>query len=763
MITALETSHLSVTPGRSARVDIQVTNTADVIDGITALVDGINPDWVRLERPLLSVFPDASDSVGVVFDIPRTCPAGDYLVVVRVVSTLDATRESVQDFWLTVEEIVDLQLTLTPSIVSGGAKARFAATVANTSNTEVEVTVNAWEPTRAIDCRVEPQSIVLPYGESARVDIDLRGPRPWFGQPLPHAIVVTAQIDDTVVEQSASFNQKPRIPRGLITAVILACIVLLWALIFLWVISEIRDGDVVTKAVATDFVGGADNIPLADIAGLAEGRITAATTGEGVERITVEANRVTADGELLPVGSVASGEDGRYALTALVPGTYLLRFSADGYDDLWYPGVPTPDEAMQIPIVPTSVATPDELAASSGLDIEISGDVGRLRGAVAPPADSADVVLTVTATPVPEGAVAAPADAGAGVDGAGAPIVGDGSAPAADGPIGPDGTPLPVYEQVTTDLTFDLQGLPTPATYDVRISGDGFETQEVRQTLGGGDAVYMNTVRLGAADGSISGIVVNQSDSRLGDVTVTARAGEKTFTATTPTAGLIGEFQFVGLDTPETYVLTFEREGFGGNSLALSLAPGENRTGLRAVLVGGNGTVTGTAVDGNGLAVGGAAVTVAGGETEAETATLTTGSAGSFVVSDLDVPQRYTVTVSAEGFQTETVSATLLASGTTNVGNITLLPVTSDIRGTVTLDGTGVGDVTVTLGNGQTSRSTVSATNPAGQFAFSGVAEGTYTLTVDRDDVDRKVVLVRVVGGVDVVRDVAVTRAAVPA
>jgi Carboxypeptidase regulatory-like domain len=763
MITALETSHLSVTPGRSARVDIQVTNTADVIDGITALVDGINPDWVRLERPLLSVFPDASDSVGVVFDIPRTCPAGDYLVVVRVVSTLDATRESVQDFWLTVEEIVDLQLALTPSIVSGGAKARFAATVANTSNTEVEVTVNAWEPTRAIDCRVEPQSIVLPYGESARVDIDLRGPRPWFGQPLPHAIVVTAQIDDTVVEQSASFNQKPRIPRGLITAVILACIVLLWALIFLWVISEIRDGDVVTKAVATDFVGGADNIPLADIAGLAEGRITAATTGEGVERITVEANRVTADGELLPVGSVASGEDGRYALTALVPGTYLLRFSADGYDDLWYPGVPTPDEAMQIPIVPTSVATPDELAASSGLDIEISGDVGRLRGAVAPPADSADVVLTVTATPVPEGAVAAPADAGAGVDGAGAPIVGDGSAPAADGPIGPDGTPLPVYEQVTTDLTFDLQGLPTPATYDVRISGDGFETQEVRQTLGGGDAVYMNTVRLGAADGSISGIVVNQSDSRLGDVTVTARAGEKTFTATTPTAGLIGEFQFVGLDTPETYVLTFEREGFGGNSLALSLAPGENRTGLRAVLVGGNGTVTGTAVDGNGLAVGGAAVTVAGGETEAETATLTTGSAGSFVVSDLDVPQRYTVTVSAEGFQTETVSATLLASGTTNVGNITLLPVTSDIRGTVTLDGTGVGDVTVTLGNGQTSRSTVSATNPAGQFAFSGVTEGTYTLTVDRDDVDRKVVLVRVVGGVDVVRDVAVTRAAVPA
>lgn len=775
MITALETSHLSVTPGESARLDIQVTNTADVIDGITALVDGINPDWVRLERPLLSVFPDSSDSVGVVFDIPNTCPAGDYLVVVRIVSTLDANRQSVQDFWLTVEEAIDLELTLTPSIVSGGGKAEFVATVENTSNTEAAVTVNAWESTRAIDCRVEPASIVLPYGESASVDISLRGPRPWFGQPLPYAIVLTAQVDDTVVERSATFNQKPRIARGVITAIILAAIILLWAIIFLLVISELRSGEDPQKAIATDFVGGAANVPLADVAGLATGTITAASTGEGVERITVEANRIKADGELQPVGSVASGEEGQYELPALVPGTYKFRYSADGFDDLWYPGVASSDDAEQIRIVPKSVATPEELAASSSLDLVVSGDLGVIVGEVAPPADSTNVALTVAATLVPsasagdaapgsssDGAAGeAPADASGGAPGGEAPEVTDGSTPDAAPAADASADAPPSFDGIVDGLRFEISDLPTPATYDIRISGDGFETQVVRQQLGGGDGVVLNTVRLSAAEGSVSGIVVDQSGSRLGDVLVTARAGEKTFTATTPTAGLVGEFQFVGLETPETYVLTFERESFSGESLALSLEPGEDRVGLEARLVGGNGTITGVAVDADGLAVGGAAVTISGGETEAETATLTTGTPGSFVVSDLTVPQRYTVTITADGFQTETVGATLLASGTTNVGSVTLLPLTSDVRGAVSVGSNGVGDVTVTLSNGQTNRTTVSATNPAGQFAFSGVAEGSYTVTFDRGDLDQRVLLVRVDAGVDVIQNAAMTQSAV--
>ena len=36
------------------------------IDGVTAIVDGINPDWVQLERPLVSLFPDATEGAAAI-------------------------------------------------------------------------------------------------------------------------------------------------------------------------------------------------------------------------------------------------------------------------------------------------------------------------------------------------------------------------------------------------------------------------------------------------------------------------------------------------------------------------------------------------------------------------------------------------------------------------------------------------------------------------------------------------------------------------
>ena len=249
---------------RAARrcVDIEVTNTADVIDGVTAIVDGINPDWIRLERPMLSLFPEASERMTLVFDIPKSCPAGDYLVVVRIVSTIDFDRQSVHDFWLTVGVVTGVELDLRPTIVTGGAEERLDATITNTGNAPATITVTALEPTREVDCRVDPSTI------AART----RQPRPScrsccagpgrgsVNRP-PRQIHITAEIDDLVVEKIATFNQKPRIPRGLLTALMLAGIILLWAFIFLWVISEMRNSEPSAKATGTYLIDGPGEHP----------------------------------------------------------------------------------------------------------------------------------------------------------------------------------------------------------------------------------------------------------------------------------------------------------------------------------------------------------------------------------------------------------------------------------------------------------------------------------------------------------------------
>lgn len=720
MKTALTQSHFLVTPGQPARVEIEVTNTADVIDGVTAIVDGINPDWVRLERPLLSLFPEASDRLALVFDIPTSCPAGDYLVVVRIVSTIDGERQSVHDFWITVGIVHGVDLSLRPSIVTGGAEATIEATIVNTGNSPAAITVSALEPTRAVDCHVDPATFVLGPESPAILPIRMRGPRPWFGQPAARQIHVTAEVDEQVVERVATFHQRPRIARGVVTALMLAGIVALWALIFLWVVSELRTSEPAAKALGTDALEGPENIPLAAIAGTFEGTVTAATTGEGLPRITVEALRVDARGELRPVASAATGDDGTYQLPSLIPGAYQVRFSAAGFPQVWYT-----DGAgeMVVRVDPTQVV--------SGLDVAMGGQPGRITGSVALPPGSPPTPLQVTATMVVE-------QAGPG-----------------------DGAP-PSFTQTTTDGTIDLAIPETPATYLVSVSGPGFQTQQFEQVVGGGQASVINTVNLAAADGGIEGLVTDATGLPLGGVDVVARSGTTELRATTPTSGDVGRFRFVGLATPETYVLTFQRTGFSSETKALSLDAGGSAT-VNATLIGGRGTITGIVTTAGGAPLGGITVEVTGDGFSGETSTLTSsgagGGAGSFTISGLPVPNDYTITFSGTGVQPETLGATFFAAGTQDVGNVVLLQLTSQVRGRVSAGGSGLGEVRIVLTDGERSQTTISATNPPGAYAFADVPAGSYTLTFERDGFATQVLLVRVEAGVDAVGDVTLAGA----
>ncbi len=716
MKTDLELSHLTVEPGRSGRVEIAVTNNADVIDGITAIIDGINPDWIRLDQPLISLFPETSGQLALVFDIPKTCPAGDYLVIVRIVSTLDADRQTVHDFWLTVTPSPALAVTITPRIVTGGAVARFTATVHNTGNTTADVMIEALEPNRDIDCTPDPMSLVIPQEQEAPVEIELRGKRPWFGDPVTRTIKVTARTGDVAVEELATFRQRAKIPRGLLTALILASIVLLWAFIFLFVVSELRRTEAPAKAVGTDFLTGPENIPIARVAATIEGIVSATTTGTGIPRITVEALRVTADGILEPIGSAATADDGTYSLQSLIPGTYKVRFSSDGYQTVWFQNGGDAATAEEVRL--------DPLEVRDDLDVEMIGDLGELFGKVEVPPDALGTPLTVSASQVVE---------------------------RDDGSTGGGAEVAPV---ITTDGTFTLTGLATPATYLVTVEGEGFQTQQFEQSLSGGQTTVLNTVQLSAATGTISGTVFGNGQGPLGGVAVTARSGDLVIRSVTPTTGNVGQFQIIGLPTPQTYSITFEFPGYTSSTIALSLDAGQNRNGVNVALSGGSGIVTGIAVGQDGVAVGGATVTVLGDNTESTTTTLTTGGigggAGTFTVTDLPVPGNYTVSIKAPGFQTETLSAFFFGGAEQNLGQVLLLPDTSVIRGTVSASGGGVGEVQITLSDGTPrTRVTISASNPAGTYSFSGVAPGSYTLEFEKPGLATKVVSLQVEAGVN--------------
>ena len=758
LVGVFDVSHLSVRPGSSVSVSIPVTNTGEVIDGVTAIVDGVEPDWVRLERPVVSVFPDETTPFDISFDAPSDCPAGDYLVVVRLVSTIEPGRESVHDFWLTVQPVASLTLDLTPQIITAGAEGRFTARVVNTGNAVADVRVDALESTRELDIEVDPAAFFVPAGESASVDVRMRGRRPWFGQPDARSILVTARVDDFTVEKTATFNQRPRVSRGVITMLVLALILLLWALIFLFAFDALRSNEAVVKVGGGGFPDGQSEIPIALVDASVDGAVRAETTGEGVARATVEAFRVTSDGTLEAAGSAATVEDGFYSLATLLPGTYVFRVVGEGFDNLWYPDVQVPaaeasgqdGSAVVAPVGAREVRL-DPNANEALEDMLITGEPGTLKGKIALPLGTdVDAPVTVTVAPASGGVASGFADSSA------APQTQVLTIRGANPGLQPD-----QEDSVSRDLPIEFNGLSTPLTYDVTATGPGFDPLEFEQEVRGGSPTIFNSVNLTAATNDIVGTVIDQSGEVVGDVEVTLRSGDFVAIATTPTTGPErGAFRFVGLETPATYTLAFAADGFGPTTRAVDLQPDVTPEPFVVGITGGVGTLTGAAVSPTGAPLGGLTVEVIGDDFRQETTTLTSagsgGGSGSFSLSSIPVPGVYSVSVSGDGLQTETLDAVFGESAPVGLGDIVMLPDTSEVSGRILSTGAGVGQATVTLTNGVREFVTVSASSPSGLYSFSNVASGTYTVSVEAAGFETHVVLLRIQAGIDAVRDIEI-------
>jgi hypothetical protein len=719
--TELRPLDVTVRPGGLTIVEIEVGNTADVIDGITARVEGIDPSWVHLPIPVLSLFPESTGVLPVHVRFPPTTVVGDYLVVITLESTIDASRRSTHDLWLHVDPVEAASLRLRPSVVSGGREGHFGAIVSNEGNVAIDFTMSALDETRQLDTDVAPLTLTVPAASEAVAEITVSGKRPWFGQPLARSVQIAADTPTLHLRGIATFQQRPRIPRGLLTVALLAGIIALWAFIFLFGVNLLRGQADPAKAVAANFnEGGVRDVPLEAVGGSALGKVTAASTGNGMARITVEAYRVTSQGETEMTASAGTADDGTYTLAGLLPGRYKLRYAADGFDDLWYPAAASSSEAEEVEI--------EARGEVEDLDVALAGQPGRMTGNVDLPAGVATgSPVTVTLQEVPE-----PSD--------------DPNAPA---PVAP-----PPIQQVTTDGSISFEGLRTPGTYRITIEAEGFAPQQFTQVIGGGADTVLNTVKLGAATGSLAGTVRGSDGQPLGNVTVRVTSGEIVKEATTPTSGNVGTFLVDGLDTPRTYVVTFSREGFSEQAIALDLGAGAARTGVDGVLTGGTGTLTGVVTGPDGSPLGGVAVVVSAGDFTAQTATLTTGSPGSYTVSDVPTPGAYTVTFSLDGYLDETRQAGFLVPTTLSGVSVQMRPADASVRGTVTGSGRTVAAATVELTDGELTRRTATAANPAGGFVFPDVPPGSYTLTVTAPGFARRVSLVTVAAGDDAVRDV---------
>lgn len=777
MRVATEQRVVTTEPGTTVDVVVDVVNTGDLIDGVTARLVGLGEANVRVEPTVLPLFPGASGQLTLSVDVPSSQPAGLHPLSVEVVSHVSGATSRHVDLDLSVSARPSVRLSRSPALARARRQARFVLVVENTGNAALEVTLEATTVERGTTARFSPTTLTVEPGASVTVVLVVRGPRMFTGGELDRqvtvdlvarrALTIPAMLEDEadagpeLTDQAiVTLRQRPLLSRGLLTALVLAGIVLLWALVFLLGLSQVFGGDPLTKtapasyfpaSATADGQGGSGGkgaaegdsatpvgatpktgLMAAGVGGTISGKVTARSNNGPVGRILVQAYRAGREGPVL-VSSAATQSDGSYVLAGLFPTTYWLKFSAAGFGTVWSPGKPSGTGTQQALMTGGGTRTDVALAAAGGLQVRAQGKIEGadtvLRGrpaSISGSVDPGDSLNPTTTTVVARMLDASP------------------------------GSPAPKPVRATTDASghYQLPGLPAPGTYEMTFTTDGYAVTTQTETVTGGENRLEPTILLSARTGQLTGTV---TDGRgpLGGVTVTTTVGGTAVAVVTPTVGAVGTFTIGDLPTPGTYVLTFASPGHGSASRIVGLAAGQSGR-ADVTLTAGTGSVSGILLGPDGKGAGGATVTVGGATTDGaesapSTTTLTSGTVGAFTLSGLKAPGSYTLTFTLDGYRPETVPVELPGDAAPSPVNAQLRTQLGRLTGRVTgPSGTVVG-ATVTASNGSVTSSTTSSSAggalPNGGYLFSGLEPGVYSVTVRAQGMAQLTAQVRIVGG----------------
>ncbi len=776
---------VDLAPGSTADVDVDVVNTGQVIDGVTARVIGLPERQVTTHPPVLALFPESSGRLTVSLELPSAYPAGRHPLTVEVLSRQDGVPSEYVDLDLLVPTRPDFRVAIRPEVVRAHRTGRFVITLTNSGNVRLTISLAVTDPEKAVTPKVSPERVTLDAGCSSDVLLEARGPRMIFGSEVDRPVTVTAAAvpgDDAAAQADALvrrmapgppgplgepgpapagepgsipagdvvgppaepelpvqtlvpiLRQRPWITRGMLTALILLAIIAVWAAIFLFGLRQVFATDPPTKSAPASFFdaeialqaassGTAEqqaadpNAPAgalakdgsmpSGLAGTIAGTVTAVSDGGSVGRIQVKAIRQRADGSLETASSAATQSDGSFQVAGLFPGGYLLEFSADGFDTVFYPG--TPDQAAATPVVAASAQV------TAGIKVQISGQPASITGTVDPGETLQPVTTTVTARPI--------AGPQAGQDIATASTDGNNS--------------------------YTLPNLPAPAEYQLSFAAPGYQPTVISTRVDGGAQRLQPAILLTAGPGQISGLV-SAAGVPLGGITVSTTVGGTTISSGTPTTGDVGRFVLGNLPTPATYVLTVSGPGYGSTTVVVDLGPGQLRTDLAVTLSSGTGQLTGRLVDSAGNGVGGAKITVGGMADPPTSSTLTDGTVGAFTVSGLPAGGTLTLTFSKAGFADTTVPVQLGAAGTPLA--VTMSDSLGRISGTVRdPSGAPVSGATVTATDGKrtwpVTSSSASAGASAGSYVIAQLPAGSYTLTAQGPTTLARTTLVTVAAG----------------
>ena len=688
MRARLTTQQYSAFVGVPFEIIVQVQNDEQIIKEVNAR-PGFIPTEAYVSRPLvISLFPAETADIQLEITLPRETPAGLYQLPIEMsdengpIGTLTADIQ--------VAPFDELSVSVAPRVTAAGSKTSFVVTTTNRGNRPTGVSLTAADADRALKFMIEPRRAQLEGGQAVAFSVNAKGKRPFVGNSVPRAIQIDIATRSNTTSETVTFTQKPRLSRGVLTALLLLSIIVIWALVFSAGFRSALAGQKPKKAVNSAWITGAKPDPSVSIGSIST-KIVAASDGRPLARMIISAELVD---KSRPATAASSDEDGIVTLSGLTTGVYKLTVSGDGYVDQ------TVSQTVRV--------VPSDEPINLSQDIEMVGNPASIKG------------LTSGGDPVPISTVEAR--------------------------LMINEVPSSEVITATSDATglFAIENMPSPGRYRLTFTAVGFEQIQLFQDVAAGETVTMPTVKLQAGPGSITGMIVDQNGIPLGGAAITASAGSDVIATVTPTAGAeIGRFVLSELRTPATYLMQISLEGYGTQTQTIKVGPGESKVLTTTIVMSkGTGVVRGAVTDETGSALGGVSVTASNGALVGQTISVDSG--GFYSLSGLVAPGNYILTFSKEGYIPEVVGVSLSSSLGASTSNVVLQRSSNAITGSiVSSSNQAISGATIVATTGLTSLSTLS-TDPNGDFRLEGLTTGWWTVTISATGFQESVVLIQV-------------------
>ena len=421
--------------------------------------------------------------------------------------------------------------------------------------------------------------------------------------------------------------QKPLLSRGMLGLLGLLLAITTFAVIITIALSSVVGRSAADRDLAIQ-VAQARQAAAQTGTSTVEGTVIQLSTGAPAQDVTVLL--FGADDPSQPVKTQATGTDGTFAMSDLPAGEYTLQVTGAGFAPVWYPSAAAQPDAQPVELttgqtvagltvvvggVPATLVGDRHGRRRRGrqLTVEMPLDIPPLAGVVGPEPGEATATggRAPSCGPCPIGAdgtfeveeLPSPAvydlvvakagfastvqrvDVAAGEDRTGIELsllTGDGSiAGTVTGAAGPVGgaTVVATPGQITVETvsltedqvgSFTLRGLPTPGTYTVVVTADGYAPATLNLTLTPAQQLTGVSVLLGRDQARSAGRSACPGGDPAG-VTVTVTDGAVTAQTVTQSTAPAGHWEVTGLRVPSTYTVTFSRADLESQVLSVGI------------------------------------------------------------------------------------------------------------------------------------------------------------------------------------------------